>query len=327
MFVRKITQNTIIALSVLGTSEAHINSPNPNKNENSKGLIGHVQKSLTQPSTEITRTNPQLKPLIESNYKNFIRFESDKETSLQGKICRAYIPPSPKGKPLYVLILGHAEELDISTKYSGIMYFYQKLIEEEKGIALLFKTGLAQDEFIDMISSKNPSKNTPQTVFENTKNIIQALIKEHNPKELRFVGYSWGGGTIDKLTTSDEWRQGTSVKTTVMIDPIILGGKYLGIALRKRPEFKDSPEHKHMHIYQHNPNLKLSEWFTTLQGNYPIKKVKDEKENIKFIKDERPGDIIWHIPNTAHLDIDDVDEVRQRAYLFLTSETKEKEPK
>lgn len=306
---------------MLIAGEANTQLPKLNKNEAGRTNTG---KELTaQPYKNTIQVNDKPKPPIENNYKDFIQLENEKKDLLEEKICRAYIPPHPKKKPLYILILGHTEALDVSTKYSGIMHFYQKLIEEEKGIALLFKTGSAQNEFLNIISSEE-QKNTPQAVLKHTKNIIKGFIQEYNPTELRFAGYSWGGGTIDDLSIDHEWRQNTPVKTTVMIDPIILGGKYAGIALRKRPEFKDSPDHKHMHIYQRSPNLKLSEWFTTLQGNYPVKKVKDEKDNTKLVKDERPEDIILHIPNTTHLDIDDIEEVRQKAYLFLTSEKKEK---
>ena len=39
----------------------------------------------------------------------------------------------------------------------------------------------------------------------------------------------------------------------------------------------------------------------------------------KIIRDERPGDVIWHVPDTTHLGIINLPEVRKKAYEFLTA--------
>ena len=264
---------------------------------------------------ELKKDQPQLTCI--EKHKKLIWVEGDKDEKLDGKICRAYIPKNPKGKPIYVLILGHVEELDWSSQYSGMIHFFERLKKEEKGTVLLFRTGLATDEIGAMLSPEYKPQYEPKAVFNNTREILKDFIAECKPKEIRPVGFSWGAGTIAKLAEEeDSWIQEVPVKCIVLIDPIAFGSFKFGTALRKRPEFKNSPPL--MWIYQRNNKLSLLESLTTLQGNYPTKEVKDKNGEIKIIKDERPGDIIWQVPNTTHLDLDDISEVRDKAGTFLT---------
>ena len=264
---------------------------------------------------ELENDQPQLTCI--EKHKKLIWVEGDKDERLDGKICRAYIPKNPKGKPMYVLILGHVEELDWPSQYSGMIHFFERLKKEEKGTVLLFRTGLAADEIGAMLSPKYKPQYEPKTVFNNTKEILKGFIAECKPKEIRPAGFSWGAGIIAKLAKEDSGIQEVTVKRIVLIEPIAYGSFKFGTALRKRPEFNNSPPL--MWIYQRNNKLSLLESLTTLQGNYPTKEVKDKNGEIKTIKDERPGDIIWQVPNTTHLDLDDISEIREKSYEFLIS--------
>ena len=270
---------------------------------------------------ELENDQPQLTCI--EKHKKLIWVEGDKNETLDGKICRAYIPKNPKGKPMYVLILGHVEELDWSSQYSGMIHFFERLKKEEKGTVLLFRTGLATDEIGAMLSPEYKPQYEPKAVFNKTRAILKDFIAECKPKEIRPAGFSWGAGIlaklaeIAKLAEEDSWIQEVIVKCIVLIEPIAYGSLKFGTALRQRPEFKNSPPL--MWIYQRNNKLSLLESLTTLQGNYPTKEVRGKNGEIETIKDERPGDIIWQVPNTTHLDLDDISEVREKGYEFLTS--------
>lgn len=275
--------------------------------------IKSLKKKLKQAEEQYGLSN-------EKYHKKFVHFEGDKNESLKGKICRAYIPPNPKEKPLYVLVLGHVEGLDFPREQSGIIDFYEKLKKDENGTVLLFRTGLAINELELILSPEKDFDYEPSIVLQNTKNILRNFIKEYNPKEIRLAGFSWGGGTIAKLAEDNSWRQKVAVKRTVMIDPIAYGIFNFGGALRKRVEFDGSLEHKNFHAYQRNDNLPFLEWLTTIRGDYPSKRIKDEDGTYKRVKDERPGDVIWRVLDTSHLEIDDRNDVRRRGYEFLIAE-------
>lgn len=319
MQVNKLVRGSAIAITALAASmTGHESRRNEFDNLNTNQPV--AKRNLNESELYgITKVKSLSQPLCADEHKQLIKFEDDKNGTLSGKICRAYIPNNPKDKPLFVLVLGHVEELDWSGEYSGIIHFYERLIKEDKGTVLLFRTGLATHEIETMFSPETKKQYEPNIVLKQTKDIIKDFIIRYKPKELRCAGFSWGGGTIARLAQEDSWRQGIPVKSSVMIDPICFGSLGFGSALRTRPEFKDSPEHKNFHVYQRNDNLPIAEWFTTIQGNYPVKLVKDKEGKLKAIKDERPGDVIWHVPNTSHLEIDDLDEVRKRAYEFLIS--------
>lgn len=250
-------------------------------------------------------------------YGNLIKFEGDEDKTIDGKICRAFIPKGPRGKPLYVLILGHEEELNWSSQSSGMVHFYERLTKEEKGIILLFRTGLATEEISHMISFTYKPKYEPNIVFDQTKSILHDFIRSYKPTELRIAGYSWGGGTIAKLSKYDDWRQGVPVARTVMIDPIYSGALNFGAPLRKRVEFTNSPRHLNFHVFQRNDSLSNLQCLFTLQGNSPICPI--ENGNGKPNLDIRYGDVILRVFNSSHLDIDDITEVRTKGYEFLTS--------
>ena len=250
-------------------------------------------------------------------HKELIKYEDDKNATYDNKICRAYIPKSPEGKPLFILVLGHVEGLDWSKDDSGMVYFYEQLVKEDKGTVLLFRTGLATHEIESMFSSKPKSKYEPKVVLSQTKDIAKEFIQKYKPKEIRCGGFSWGAATIGKLADDDDWRCEVPVTQVIMIDPITLGSLGFGSAHRTLPEFSKSPEQKTLWAYQRDDSLPLSKQLITLQGNYPIKTVKDKDGKTRIIKDERPGNEILREPNTTHLGIIHLPNIRKKVLEFL----------
>lgn len=315
MYTRGITSRSVFALTATVASllGGQINIAKPEDGSN----IVNVAPVKTPSCKEIYE---QLQ--VENNktsLSELINFHNEKDFS-NGKICRAYIPPDPTGKPLYVLVMGQSEPLWISSEISAMTYFYEKLIRENKGIVLLFRTGLVMDELNTMANPKIKQTYEPNEVLNNTKTVIEDFTYKFKPSELRMSGFSWGGGTIKKLTEENNWRRGIPVKRTVMIDPITLGSLGFGCAMRTRPEFDSSPDHRNCHIYQRRDNVSALEWVTTLQGDCPIKTNRNTEGKLIVTRDERPGDLIWQVPDTSHLEVERLQEVRQRGYEFLTSQ-------
>ncbi|GEM_PF-5998679 len=306
MLVRRLFSGTVFTAAALAAST--ISHESNNRDFNVRQLV----------AADDLQTSVVPKLLCRDEHRKLINFEGDDE-ALKGKICRAYIPKEPQGKPLFVLVLGHVQELDCSSDYSGIICLYEKLKKEERGIVLLFRTGLAVDEIGSMFSSDYKPQHEPTAVVKQTKDVIQDFITTYKPEELRLAGFSWGAGTIAQLAEDDNWRQSIPVARTVMIDPISFGSFGFGLPLRKRPEFKNSPKHRNLHAYQRNDNLPVSDLISTLQGNYPTKLIKNEQGKFKIVRDERPDDVIWQVPNTSHSQIEILSEVKDRAYEFLIS--------
>lgn len=311
MQIRSIIRNSAFALTALGAS-----------------FVGH--EANTDNLTNVVHTSPfreltskeiyrGFQVISANNHEGLIQFHGEKTVLENEKICKAYIPPSPEGKPLYILVLGHHEPLNFSAEYSAIQHFYERLVEEDKGIVLLFRTGLVLDELNSMADPETKQAYEPEDVLKSTKNITGDFIDRFNPCELRLSGFSWGGGTIKRLAEDNSWRKGTPVKSTVMIDPVNLGSLSFASAMRTRPEFDNSPHHRNFHIYQRRNDVPILEWVTTIQGNYPIKLIKSEEGKLTATKDERPQDLIWQVPDTSHLKIDELKEVRDKGYEFLTS--------
>lgn len=247
------------------------------------------------------------------NYRElFVRYEHDKNETYLGKLCRAYIPPDPKGKPMYVLTLGHTQKLTESSKDSGIVAIYERLVREEKGIVLMFITGSVLDE-VDNALAFQSRFTEHEVLFAHMERNIKDFIDQYNPKELRLAGFSWGGGAIAKLSKNEWWRSNVPVKSTVFIDAINMGGRNLATACRTRPNFGDSPKHHHYHIYQRKDGIHP----LRVQGNYPTITKYSRKVPISTERDLPQGDVHWRVPDTEHNSLDDLPDVREWAYVYL----------
>ena len=253
---------------------------------------------------------------LEDYRKLFVRYESDKDETFSDKICRAYIPPDPKGKPIYIMVLGHTQKLNDSPDDTGIIALYDKLVSEQKGIVLMFTTGSVFDEADNALALKS-GITEHEVLFAHMERNIKDFIDQYHPSEIRFAGYSWGGGAIAKLSKDQWWKGKVPVKSTVFIDPITLGGRNAAAACRQRPYFTNSPEHHHYHIYQRKDGIHP----LRVQGNYPTKtKYNKWKIPIGSERDQHEGDVHWRVPETKHNDIDDLLKVRSEAYRYLTKD-------
>ena len=147
-------------------------------------------------------------------------------------------------------------------------------------------------------------------IYEHTKNIIEdcingkGIFEEHlhlhlKPSKIILCGYSWGGGTIDKLL-KDNWNKTNNVPigATAYIDAIKLGSFNLGCPIDRRPLYSQN----HINFYQNNSMfLNGSE----LNGNNNH----DISENVQDTQ-------------TDHLNIDDKTSILDKIYRFIKKHTK-----
>ena len=256
----------------------------------------------------------------------FVVDESEKNPSYAGKIARVHIPSNPKGKPLIILITGNGE--DISERDTGLSYIFHKIKQDNNATVLWLRTGFVMDEVDNIISWNGNYAYEHEVVYQHTKNIIEDYIKECEPSEIRMAGFSWGGGTIQKFSHDEDLLCSKPVTVTVMIDGIELGGRYLGRPVRERPEFKNSPNHAHMHYYQKPQSFDrgglgapVSD-LATIYGSPPLKYIQGTTcygliKTWSSVIDKRPGDIVERIYGTNHNKID-ID-VKDKVYKNLTT--------
>ena len=250
------------------------------------------------------------------NYRKlFVRYEHDKSETFLGKVCRAYIPPDPKGKPMYVLVLGHAEKLNDSPDESGVIATYDRLVREKKGIVLMFMTGSILDE-VDNALALKCRFTEHKVLYAHMERNLKDFIDEWNPSKIGFLGNSWGGGAIVLLAKNNWWQGNVPVRSSVVTDAINLGAENLATPCRERPSFKDSLQHNHYHIYQRKDGIHP----LRIQGDYPQKIKYYHRIPVGFEKDWREGDIYLRIPNTTHPRLHNLPEVRRLIYLYLTKD-------
>lgn len=238
----------------------------------------------------------------------FVRYEHDKNETFLGKVCRAYIPPDPKGKPMYVLLLGHTQKLADSPDDTGVVAIYERLVRERKGIVLMFITGSILDE-VDNALALKCRYTEHEVLFAHMERNIKDFIVQYRPSKLGFLGYSWGGGAITKLSKDQWWRSNVPVESTVSMDGVNLGVGNLATACRERPYF-DAPHHQ---IYQREGGVHPFR----IQGNSLKKITYLRRIPIGWEIDWRKGDVNWRVPNTVHNSIDDLPDVRRWVYNYL----------
>ncbi len=246
---------------------------------------------------------------LEDYRKLFVRYEHDKNETFLGKVCRAYIPPDPKGKPMYVLILGHTEKLNDSPNDTGIIDIYDKLVREKRGIVLMFMTGSVLDEVDNALALKCRFTEY-KVLFAHMERNIGDFVKEYNPSKLGFLGYSKGGGAIVQLSKNPWCLGNTPVKSVVSMDAINPNAGDLGSACRTRPNFGNAP---YTTIYQYEGGIHPFR----IQGNYPQKIKYCRGVPVDFERDWREGDVHRRIPNTNHTRLHNLSEVKESAYQAL----------
>lgn len=237
--------------------------------------------------------------------KLFVRYEDDKDESFSGKVCRAYIPPNPNGKPMYILILGHTQKLNDSPDNTGIVSIYDTLVKENRGIVLMFMSGSIFDEAANL-SKMESSYTEHKVLFEHMKRNIKDFNNQYNPQYIGIIGFSLGGGIIPDLAKEKNQQWHNQVKATASIDAVKPDKRNLGYESRQRPDF--GPDHRHLHIY----GEKIKGFHPTeVHGNYPTK-IKKNKWGIPigWERDLREGDIHRSIPNIKHTNIAELPEVQ-----------------
>ncbi len=174
------------------------------------------------------------------------------------KLFRTNIHQSTESKPLIVLCLGNIQTLSSSESFAGLNILYKEL-EKEGHDVIIFRTGNAECDLKHRFLLNDDCSLNTDVVFEHTSNIIEDIIKERGlfsghkkPQKVIFTGYSFGGGTVDRLLNK-KWKDiGQNIPvSTVYIDPIELGAYNLGIPVEKRPPHSIH----HLNFYQENSAL------------------------------------------------------------------------
>ena len=186
-------------------------------------------------------------------YHQSLKF--DPENPDPKKLFRTNITKNNESKPLIVLCLGNVQTLSSSESFAGLNKLYKQL-EKEGYDVIIFRTGDATYDLRHRFLLDDDCSLNTNVVFEHTSNIIEDIIKERGlfnghkkPQKVIFTGYSFGGGTVDRLLNKKWSDIGQNIPvSTVYIDPIELGAYNLGIPVEKRPLHSI----RHLNFYQEN---------------------------------------------------------------------------
>jgi len=245
------------------------------------------------------RNNAKTNEQIEK-YHNSILFNEDKPD--EKKIFRYFSSDKKVEKPLIVLFMGNEQTHMWSDSNAGMIKLYEKLKKDNVADVLLFRVGNAVNDLKHKLFISDDCSLSTDIVYQHSVNVLEDVILgrgmftgQSKPSKVSFVGYSWGGGTVDKLLKEDWGRIGQDipVASTVQIDAVNLGIFNLSTPVLKRPLCSAS----HLNIFQNN--------YDYLNGcNQSIKIGIDES---MVITDE----------SFTHNKIDDHPEVLSRIYNFV----------
>ncbi|MBI1858631.1 MAG: hypothetical protein HYR97_05930 [Candidatus Melainabacteria bacterium] len=107
-----------------------------------------------------------------------------------------------------------------------------------------------------------------------------------------------------------------------MLDAVDLDCTSLGGAVRERPWFDESYDHKHFHIYEKpyiNPYGGPISDLVKVHGDSPIKVKYYWKIFYKTVLDKEPNDVVWQVSDATHGNIDDLETVRQWLWEYLVN--------
>ena len=214
---------------------------------------------------------------------------------------------------MYILILGHTQELNNSPDDVGVIALYDRLVKENKGIVLMFPSGSILNEAKNL-SKMESSYTENKVLFAHTERNIKDFIDQYKPKDLRLVGFSWGAGVIRRLQKDQWWRNDVPVKRTGYIDAVNSGKRNLATACRARPYFGNSC---HLQIYQREDGVHP----LRIQGNYPTK-TKYNKWGIPvgWERDFYEGDLHWRVQKAKHNTIFELTEVQKETFGYITKD-------
>lgn len=250
----------------------------------------HVNRSASRNGAT---TNDEIRQYHESLLYN-------EQNPHDNRIFRAYLGNEDRPRPLVVLFLGNGQTHNTPEHQAGILRLAQRLQRDRDTDVLVFRVGCASNELRHRFCiGGDPSLHT-SVVYQHSVNVIEDYINARGifvgrrpPSRVVFGGYSFGGGTIDRLLREDWQRIGGNIPVTgsFYIDAIRLGSYDLGDAVEQRPLHSV----QHLNFYQQNS--------TAINGNH--------------VNDLRPSDVSVPIISTDHAGIDDSEEVQNRAYRFI----------
>lgn len=150
-----------------------------------------------------------------------------------------------KPKPLVILFLGNCQDLEWSDECAGVNKLFTEFKKRDDVDVICFRVGCAKEELMYKLGlSSDPSMHT-KIVFEHSSNIIEDLINSRGifkgrakPSQVGIAGYSWGGGTVNKLLDErwDKIAPDVKISACAHIDAIKLGTEHMGGPVTKRPK-------------------------------------------------------------------------------------------
>lgn len=225
----------------------------------------------------------------------------DENNPDEKKIFRYNFSKNNGEKPLVVLFMGNEQTHLWSEDSCGMKKLYEKLKAEDKVDVVLFRVGNATDDIKHKLFLSNDCSLSTDIVYQHSVNVLEDIISgkglfqgKNKPSKISFVGYSWGGGTVDKLLNED-WQKintGIPVSETIQIDAIHLGVSNISTPVTRRPNYSQ----RHLNIFQPN--------YDFLNGSH--QEISREDESM-VLTDE----------NFSHNNIDDHNVVLSRVYRFI----------
>lgn len=214
-------------------------------------LIEHVRCSKHLKAAK-DRNGAKTEEELKDYHKSF---ELNPNNPSEKSLYSTNFQPGNKQKPLVVMFLGNSQTLLTPHQQAGLNELYEKLKRNKNIDLAIFRVGEAGCDIKHKLFMGDCSMHT-DVVFENTSNILEDMVKgkgqfagRNRPSQIMLVGYSFGGGTVDKLLR-EKWNKiGNGIPTSsICIDPIKLGAYNLGCPVEERPP--NTREHRV--FYQRN---------------------------------------------------------------------------
>lgn len=157
-------------------------------------------------------------------------------------IFRIHLGEGNSPRPLVVLFLGNSQTLDTERNVAGVNELYHRLSQNPNIDVAIFRVGTAGNDLSSRFLFGDCSLNT-DVVFEHTSSVLEDLINgrglfrgRQQPTRIVLSGYSFGGGTINRLLNEQWERIGQNIPVSAaLIDPITLGADDCGHPVEYRP--------------------------------------------------------------------------------------------
>ncbi len=221
----------------------------------------------------------------EEELKNYHKsFEFDPNNPSEKALYSTNFQTGNKQKPLVVVFLGNNQTLLTPHNQAGINELYEKLKRNKNIDLAIFRVGEASCDIKHKLFMGSCSMHT-DIVFENTSNILEDMVKgkgrfegRNKPSQIMLVGYSFGGGTVDKLL-KEKWNKiGKDITTSsICIDPIKLGAYNLGCPVEERP-----PHSREHHVFYQKNSAAINGCANKIRkcNDFSTKMINDDHESI-----------------------------------------------